>query len=476
MRRTRWLVTMGCFGCVATVEPPRDTAAPVVVDTTDTRDTRDTTEPRDTSAWVDTDRTLPTPKILVVVLDDIGTDQIGAYAVHPTPVATPSLDALAARGVLFDNAIGEPVCSSARAALLTGRNPYRLGVGMAIPPEQTFEVDPTVPSLPRLLTEADPAWHTVAVGKWHLTGTGSRSRDHALRMGFQHHHGTAGNLVGLLADLSGPQTYTTWDKLDDGRRTTAHTYATTDTTDDAIAQVTSLPAPWLVYVAYHAAHFPWHVPPDDLIGGPITGPIDDHVRVRAMIASADHELGRLLDAVDDDTWVVVLSDNGSSDTSVESPWRATQSKGTLYRGGVRIPLLVSGPGVRAPGRRVPDLVQLTDVLPTLLDLGGAPIPDDLDGTSFAPLLASPHAVGTRQRAYAEKFQPLGAGPYTVDVRMMRDDRYKLIRTFTPDGTAWIDELYDLVADPLETTNLLAPATPSQSFVRTANRLAAAMPR
>jgi arylsulfatase A-like enzyme len=109
------------------------------------------------------------PNVLIVLLDDVGTDKIGAYAEHPRPAHTPNLDALAAEGVLFRNAWATPQCSPSRAALLTGRYGRRSGVGRTVQAyESSYELPPDELTLPEMLRGAPDAWDSSEVGKWHL--------------------------------------------------------------------------------------------------------------------------------------------------------------------------------------------------------------------------------------------------------------------------------------------------------------------
>lgn len=419
------------------------------------------------------------PNLLLVILDDVGTDLVGAYDVHPQPVPTPSLDALAARGVLFDNAIAEPVCSPARAALLTGLDPYRVGVGNPIAAHEDFAMDPTTPTLPRLLREGTGlAWPSAVLGKWHLCADTPAFADHPLASGFDHHRGTLGNLNGdLVADGSGPEGYWRYDKAEDGVLRVSRHYATFETHDDAIAFMTDAAEPWLAVVSYNAAHFPWHVPPAGLLDA-VTEPVPlrptDRDKARLMVTSVDAAVGRLVDGLDPavaaHTWIVVVSDNGSSEEAAANTLQGLRSKGTLYRGGIRVPLIVVGPEVDAPGRRTDALVQLTDVAATFLDLVGATTAPPADAISFADVLRDATATGARTYAYAEQFEPNGPGPYRWQQQAIRDAHHKLVLV---DGAPV--QLFDEVADPYELDNLLRDAV-SEDVAAIRDRLEAALPR
>jgi arylsulfatase A-like enzyme len=188
------------------------------------------------------------PNVLVVLLDDVGTDKVSAYGEHPRPASTPTLDGLAADGVLFRNAWAMPSCSPTRAALLTGRYPRRTGVGRTVQSRMgDFELHLHEVTLPELLRGAPDAWATSEVGKWHLATYASPDNVTApAAQGFDWYRSTVSNLV----ESSEPgvvDTYYDWEKVDNGELVRMSDYVTTDQVDDAIARVRAMPEPWLLY-------------------------------------------------------------------------------------------------------------------------------------------------------------------------------------------------------------------------------------
>jgi len=272
-------------------------------------------------------------------------------------------------------------------------------------------------------------------------------------MGFDHF---AGLLRGALPD------YYAWEKTTDGETALVERYATTETVDDAIRWLDARDGPWLLWLAFVAPHTPFHRPPEGLYTGALS---DDPAEIRAnarvyydaAIEALDAELGRLIAHLDAETLarthIVFVGDNGTPPRAVEAPYDRTRAKGTLFEGGVHVPLVVAGPAVVDGGRRTRALANGVDLFATLLDLAGrweALTPSDYDGRSLAPLLADPDAPAVREWAYSERF---GAN---VDAseggRTARDLRYKRVR-FT-DGR---EALYDLALDPFETSSLLEGA-------------------
>lgn len=379
---------------------------------------------------------------LIVLLDDVGVDKVGAYAEAPEPPPTPTLDALARQGVLFRNAWANPACSPTRAAALTGRRAELTGLGKGIPPGPGLDTDEL--TIADVLGEAGYA--TAAIGKWHL----EHDPEHPLNLGFDTHRGSRSNV--------GPGGYWNWRKFIDGvdqRRQT--TYATTDTANDAIAWIEAQTRPWFVWLSFNSPHLPLHAPPSRLhTRGDLVGATFPEVYA-AMLEAVDTELARVLAAVDSDTTIIVMGDNGSYAQVIEPPFDSEHGKRSVYQGGVRVPLIVAGADVPAANRGAESgaLVQATDLFATIAELVRSSATAD-DSVSFAPQLADAAAPG-RSMVYTSWFRPNGGPPdLNVYARAARGARYKLIRTL---GSR--QELYDLVADPHESEDLLLrPLTPS----------------
>ncbi len=368
--------------------------------------------------------------VLVVLADDIGIDNLGLYGIDPDPPATPTLDTLAAQGLRFENAWALPECSPTRAALLTGRYPRRHGIGSVLSVIGTWGLQDQEVTVAELLREGGYA--TAAAGKWHLGVPLASSPEQPLEQGFDHHAGSLDNLeVSYLAPGQGlPLGYWLWEKTVDGQIAFSTTYATLDTTDEAIAAATALPEPWFLYVAYNAAHSPWHTPPDGLSTAtePARTLADAHER---MVESVDTELGRLLDALGDRlerTTVVFLADNGTPVQVVEPPVDPWEAKGTSFEGGSRVPFLVWSPLVREPGVVSEAFVSVVDILPTAAALAGLELDDGVprDGHSLLPYLADPRSPSVRDVLYSEKFEPNGFGPYDRDFRVVRDRTHRYV--------------------------------------------------
>lgn len=414
--------------------------------------------------------------VLVVLIDDLGVDMVGAYAEGVDPPPTPTLDALADEGVLFRNAWANPVCSPTRATLLTGRYGLRTGitqvtapVGPALSYEEVL--------LPELLEPAGVA--TAAIGKWHLSNNASGGLLAPNLHGFGHFAGLA---IGI-GNLLGPWNYELWPHTVNGTTRVVTQYATTQNVDDSLRFIAGEDGPWFCYLAFNAAHTPFHAPPTALHTYDLSGldPVQDALpHYQAAVQALDTELGRLLQTLEPEvraqTTVVVVGDNGTVPQASLPPFEPSHSKGSLYEGGINVPLIVSGAGVSAPGREVQALVNTVDVYSTVLDLLQVQAPDELllDSVSLAPYLASPLTLPQRSFAFAElrpnqsesssiaSLQgapgrpPIGGGGslapvlYLTPGFALRDATHKLLRHLNGK-----EELYNLVLDPYEQLNLLA---------------------
>lgn len=382
------------------------------------------------------------PNIIVIVADDFGVDMLNAYGEGAAPPCTPNIDTLASQGMLFRNAWTNPVCSPTRAALLTGRYGFRTGVGTVVGNNEAG-----LPLAEETLPEMLLGYASTCVGKWHLSG--NLGIDHPRDQGFDHFSGFIRGAI---------QNYFQWPKVVDGSNTGSSVYSTTDIADEAINAVSSLPSPWFVQVNFNAPHSPWHVPPTNLCPGMScannwcgnlpTNPTNRDLG-KAMVEAMDTELGRILarvHQVDPNAYVIFMGDNGTPGQLSQPPFAPNHAKGTMYEGGVNVPLIINGPGVLATDCDA--LVSSVDIFATLAQLAHLRASAD-DSVSMVPYFRGPH-LRLREMTYSEMFSPNGGSlPFNQHSRAVREERYKLIR-ITGQG----DRLFDLQQDPFETNNLL----------------------
>ena len=413
--------------------------------------------------------------ILFIIGDDIGLDPLGLYELGPEPPPTPNLDSLAANGVLFSNAWATPLCSPTRATLLSGRYGFRTGLGYTITTStpESGVLSTSEFTLPKALDAGGAAHAHAAIGKWNLgnTGTGNWDPDNPILHGFDYY---AGNLSHTIFP-----NYFSWEKVVNDASlnevtTTSEVYATTDNVNDAISWIGAQNSdPWFLWLAFNAAHSPFHKPPnelhsyDDLEDPPSGSPVPYY---KAMIEAMDTEIGRLLASIEpsvlSNTTIIFLGDNGTP-SQVTEYYDPRRGKFTIYQGGVMVPLIISGPSVVDPGRAVTAPVNSTDMFATILDLAGvdvsATLPPNviIDSLSMVPYLEDPSQPPLRQWVLSERF----LNGSSAEGKTTRSKTHKLIRF-----TSGIEEFYNLIKDPLELDNLdpgsLSPFAQSQTTWRT----------
>ncbi len=398
-------------------------------------------------------RTSGPPNFLVIVLDDLGVDVPGCYG--GTTYQTPRLDALAAAGLRFDAAFSTPLCTPSRVQLLTGRYPFRTGWtdNMLERLEEGGDgprfLDPAERTFAALLKEAGYA--TAVAGKWQLCHFAERP-EHVKECGFDEY------CCWLWMDQdpqSGELVYTSryWlpSVIQDGviRRSITGTYGPDLYTDYLIDFMQrNRDRPFLALHNMVLPHPPFEPTAAQLDPAQVTEephPADSYFR--GMVKYADEIIGRMVDALDElglaeNTVVLVTSDNGTPEEIRlrRSGEMRPGGKGELTAAGTHVPLIASWPGRIAPGRASGALIDLSDFLPTLLELAGAPLPPGLtlDGKSFAPVLLGSGA-GARRWVFSQ-----------VQERcFVRGGRYKLY----DDG-----RFYDVAADPEEERDLAGDAS------------------
>ena len=402
------------------------------------------------------------PNVLLILVDDLGVEHVdfhpvGRAAGNPAP--TPYLDSLASQAVIYTQFYATPICSASRASRLTGRYPFRHGVGgkIAVGEHTLPRKEVTIAEQVRQV-----GYRTGAFGKWHVSYDRENPRD----QGFEHYDGCILNL-----GAGGGDGYYDWLRVCDGQAWMESRYATSATTDAAKAWIqerNAAPDPWFAYVAYHAPHSPHDPPPAYL--NPITQASagdSNLVIYHGMIEALDREIERLMRVVDlTDTLVIFVGDNGSPNGVVQGPVLPGKAKHTAFEGGILVPAFVTGAGVNQDHGDYEGPVHIVDLFDTILDYTGAPhVPAKVakvDSVSLydRTLPVDVRWIPLRQTMFTERFGPNGTGPlgpYTFLWRAARDGRYKVLRTLGG------DRLFDLQVDPWEKVNLLkVPLSPAMN--------------
>jgi arylsulfatase A len=420
------------------------------------------------------------PNILVLLADDLGWRDTG-HAGHGQ-YRTPHIDRIAAAGMRFDEAhAAAPICSPSRAALLTGRSVPRLryefvpkfaagrpqGPQPMQPPDFPTELPGDLPTVATQLRAAGYA--TAFFGKWHL----NRHQGHYL--GWRPGHGPESFGFDHCVDDFGAHPYGYGGQKQEPVRGEA--FPEDSLTSKAVEFIRApRERPFLLWMSFYQVHDPFHSPCIDRVAWHQArlpqGASPKRAHYAAMVETLDHEVGRLLAALDQaglagNTLVIFTSDNGGHpEVSANGPLRG--SKWNLYQGGVRVPLAVRWPGRVAPGSSCKVPVIGMDLAATILDAAGLPQDMVLDGRSLLPCFAGRADASWFERPLVWHFpfyQPetrfeqakadIGVEAFAIARSQphaaLRVGNRKLIHFFET-GKA---ELYDLAADPSEQHDLAA---------------------
>lgn len=364
--------------------------------------------------------------IVIMLADDLGWADLSCYGadLHETP----HLDRFAREAVRFTDAYAMSVCSPTRATLLTGKHAARLHITIwsegslqgpknrkLLQADSLHDLPHTEMTLAKLLQSA--GYRTSLVGKWHLGDARH----------YPETHGFDENIGGTL--WGAPQTFF-WPYRGSGRfgseyRYVPHLeggqpgeYLTDRLTNEAIAAIDRTgDRPFFLYLAHHAPHTPIEAKAEDVnyfAQKQRKGQKHQNVAYAAMVKSLDESVGRVLDHLrrrdlDKNTLVIFASDNGGfigldkasgQNVSVTNNAPLRSGKGSLYEGGIRVPLMIRWPGVTTTGAVCTEPVILTDLFTTCLRAAGLPMaPDATDGIDLSPLLKDPKATLPRDALF-----------------------------------------------------------------------------
>jgi len=376
------------------------------------------------------------PNILLIIADDMGRDATFGFSEGSLKPITPHINSIKNSGITFQNFWSYPTCSPTRASIITGKYGYRTGVKWA---------GDVLPSTERSLQkyikeETGSRYNSAVIGKWHLSGNNS-SLDRSA-FGIDYYAGLMGG---------GLQNYFQWNLTNDQGTNLQSGYSSKIFTDLAMDWVGAQDQPWFLWLAYNAPHTPFHKPPSIMHNqGELTNyseGIDPMPYYLAAIEAMDFQIGRLINGLTqeerDNTIILFMGDNGTPNEVGQSPYPDNAVKGSLYQGGINVPLFVSGKGVQRTGNDY-NLLTSTDLFSTIAQLAGVDSDEIHDSKSFMNLLTTDD--GQRAFQYSEMESP-NASKWAIS-----NGDYKLI--VRANGA---QELYDLVSDPYESENLIGAA-------------------
>jgi arylsulfatase A-like enzyme len=377
------------------------------------------------------------PNIVFVLLDDLGKEWVSCYGAKD--IQTPAIDALAQKGMRFDNVYSMPQCTPSRVCLLTGQYPYRNGwVNHWDVPRwgagARYDVDAYPCSLGTMMRQAGYA--TACAGKWQINDF--RVEPDAMdAAGFDDWC----MWTGYEAD-NPPSAERYWDPYIVTRDRPAQTYPGKFGPDMFCDFVISFAQdqvkqdkPFFIYYPMVLTHTPFTTTPHE---PDAKTNVDKH---KAMVRYADHLLGRLVASLEsmgvrEDTLLIFTSDNGTMPQMIGHIGQRTipGGKAKTIEPGVNIPFIASWPGTIAPGQVSDALVDFTDMIPTFAELAGQPVPgrDKVDGRSLAGYLRGDAAAAPRDWILAmggqnhAKVSDRGVeNEWYFRDRVVRDQRYKL---------------------------------------------------
>jgi arylsulfatase A-like enzyme len=399
------------------------------------------------------------PNIVHIVADDLGWKDVGFNGA--TDIKTPNLDKLAATGAKFTQFYVQPMCTPTRAALMTGRYPFRYGLQtIVIPTAADYGLDITEWLMPQCLKEA--GYTTAIIGKWHLGHADMKYWPK--QRGFDYQYGA---MIGEL-DYFTHDEHGVLDWFRDNKPVREKGYTTNLLGDDAVKYINAQDPkkPFYLYLSFNAPHTPYQAPQEYIDR---YKNINDPTRrtYAGMVTCLDDNIGKVVAALDkkglrEHTIILFHSDNGGTTNKMFSGQMADVSKiklpcdnglyrdgkASLFEGGTRVCALASWPGHIKAGT-VDGMVHAVDMYPTLAKLAGAPT------TKCKPL----DGMDVWETISENKPSPRTEIVYNVEPfrGAVRQDDWKLMwRTVLPSNV----ELYNIAEDPYEQNNL-AGANPDK---------------
>lgn len=406
------------------------------------------------------------PNIILIITDDQGYAPVGAHG-HPW-IGTPNMDRLHAKSTVFDRFLVSPTCSPTRAAIMSGRHPMKSGITHTILERERMALS-TV-TLPQVLAKA--GYKSGIFGKWHL---GDEEEYQPGNRGFDEVfiHGAGG--IGQAYNSSGADApgnkYFDPVIRHNGRFVKTKGYCTDvffNKATDWISEMKDTDAPFFAYISTNAPHAPYIAPEESRKRFIEMGFNGQQAGFHGMIENIDDNLGMLMAKMDEwdlwkDTVFIFMSDNGMAGKVGEEGkvlgnelkgYNAGMKgyKGSINEGGVRVPFFFRWDGHAKAGKTVDQVAAHMDILPTLAQIAGAELPSavvqQIEGRSFLALAREENAEWPDRFLFTNEGRwPKGADPDEFQWKnfAVRNHRFRMVGR---------DELYDMVEDPGQKTNII----------------------
>lgn len=409
------------------------------------------------------------PNVVLIVTDDQGYGDFG-FTGNPH-VKTPNIDRLAKESSRLINFYVSPVSAPTRSSLLTGRYSMRTGVrdtnnGGAIMASSEITIAEMLKS---------KGYATGVFGKWHLGDNFPfRPGDQGFDESVIHLSGGMAQPGDLTTYLRGDSAYFDPVLWRNGKQVKYRGYCSDIFASEAIGFIEqNIKKPFFCYLAFNAPHTPLQVPDNYYNMYRDTDPSsgfsvsempamnekdkEDARRVYAMVTNIDDNVGRVLRKIDEsgitrNTVVIFMTDNGPQQRRYVAGMRGL--KGSVYRGGVRVPFLIRYPAGKITDRDINLTSAHIDVLPTLAELCAAMVPADrtIDGRSMVPYLKG---VPVKEDDRALFFYWTRRNPEKYNNIALMKGRYRLVGQQTDQNAGPEDfQLFDVVSDPGEKENIV----------------------
>jgi arylsulfatase A-like enzyme len=419
----------------------------------------------------DTDR----PNVIIFLADDLGWADVGF---RDSEIDTPNIDRLAREGMELHRFYSTPICSPTRAALMTGRDPVRLGVVYAtILPWLNHGIHTEERFMSRSFRDA--GYQTAAIGKWHLGH--SQAQFLPQSRGFDHFYGHLHTEVGYFPPF---RSVGAKDFQRNGQSIDEEGYETYLLAREAVRWIKNRDAdkPFFLYVPFLAPHTPLAAPKELLdkyadlkdTRKPSRSAADKSSRISrmtgvkslrqvyaAVVEAMDISIGQVLTALDeqgiaDNTVVLFFSDNGGQAVygvggADNYPLRG--GKGETFEGGIRVPAVVRWPGHIPKASRMKQMMTVMDVFPTLARLANVPTAAKfrLDGLDFSQALLNGTQIERKRPVVFASETPI---KNDIDYAVF-DGKWKLMQEVSvlQYEVNVVNRLFDIEADPYEYNDL-----------------------